>query len=167
MGIPVIIWGSPFGNTKISHMGTSRSWKEFVTIWGVRGIFRTPLFHPARRESDPPARRQWWLSSGCRQHQGAIRIVLYLGKIDGSDSQGEGLWKILYQAYHMLKKVKYAQMKTCQHFSFSNLSSFPAGKKYWQTSRQTVDRFANAGTPYCDDTMCDYLLESIVLHLKV
>jgi hypothetical protein len=35
------------------------------------------------------------------------------GKIEGSDSQGEGLHKILYQAYHMLKKVKYAQMSTC------------------------------------------------------
>jgi hypothetical protein len=32
--------------------------------------------------------------------------------IEGSDSQGEGLRKILYQAYHMLKKVKYAQMLT-------------------------------------------------------
>jgi hypothetical protein len=38
------------------------------------------------------------------EREGAIRIVSYLGKIEGSDSQGEGLTKILYQAYHVLKK---------------------------------------------------------------
>ncbi len=46
--------------------------------------------------------------------EGAIRIVSYSGKIEGSDSHGEGLRKILYQAYHMLKKVK--SVSTCRHF---------------------------------------------------
>ncbi len=47
--------------------------------------------------------------------------------IEGSDSQEEGLHKILYQAYHMLKKVKYAQMLTCQKL---RLPCFPIRKKY-------------------------------------
>ncbi len=50
------------------------------------------------------------------EREGAIRIVSYSGKIEGSDSHGEGLRKILYQAYHMLKKVKSVNMLTCQHF---------------------------------------------------
>jgi hypothetical protein len=58
------------------------------------------------------------------ERQGAIRIVSYSGKIEGSDSHGEGLRKILYQAYHMLKKSQ-----ICRHVdmsTFSNLSCFPA-----------------------------------------
>jgi hypothetical protein len=45
----------------------------------------------------------------------------------------------LYQAYHLLKKIKSAQMSTCRHFS--NLSCFSAKQKTRQTSRQTVSRF--------------------------
>ncbi len=46
-----------------------------------------------------------------------IRIVSYLGKIEGSDSHGEGLRKILFQANHMLKKVESVNMSsTCGHF---------------------------------------------------
>ncbi len=47
------------------------------------------------------------------EREGLIRIVSYSGKIEVSDSQGEGLRKILYQAYHMLKKVKSVNMSTC------------------------------------------------------
>jgi hypothetical protein len=50
------------------------------------------------------------------EREGAIRIVSYLGKIEGSDSHAEGLRKFLYQAYHMLKKVKSVIILTCQHF---------------------------------------------------
>ncbi len=50
------------------------------------------------------------------EREGAIRTVSYLGKIEGSDSHGEGLCKILYQAYHMLKKIKSVNMLTCWHF---------------------------------------------------
>jgi hypothetical protein len=42
--------------------------------------------------------------------EGAIRIVSYSRKIEGSDSHGEGLRKILHQAYHMLKKVESVDM---------------------------------------------------------
>jgi hypothetical protein len=52
---------------------------------------------------------QWFL---CPVFYGSI----VSGKVEGSDSHGEGLRKILYHAYHMLKKVKYAQMSTCRHF---------------------------------------------------
>ena len=38
------------------------------------------------------------------------------GKFEGSDPQGENLRKFLYQAYHMLKKVKSAQMLTWRIF---------------------------------------------------
>jgi hypothetical protein len=47
------------------------------------------------------------------EREGAIRIVSYSGKIEGSDSHGEGLRKCFYQAYHMLKKVKSVNMSTC------------------------------------------------------
>jgi hypothetical protein len=47
---------------------------------------------------------------------GTIRIVSYSGKIEGSNSHGEGLRKILYQAYHMLKEVKSVDKLTCQNF---------------------------------------------------
>jgi hypothetical protein len=55
------------------------------------------------------------------EREGAIRIVSYLGKIKGSDSHGEGLRKIVYQAYHMLKKVKSVDMSTCQHFQICHV----------------------------------------------
>ncbi len=42
--------------------------------------------------------------------------ILSLGKREGSDSRGESLRKILYQAYHLLKKVKSAQLLTCRYF---------------------------------------------------
>jgi hypothetical protein len=48
-------------------------------------------------------------SPHCRTHA-AIRIVSHSGKIECSDSQEEGLSKFLYQAYPMLKKVKYGQI---------------------------------------------------------
>ena len=41
--------------------------------------------------------------------------------------EGRAYVKFLYQAYHLLKKIKSAQMSTCQQIS--NLSIFPA-KKY-------------------------------------
>jgi hypothetical protein len=44
---------------------------------------------------------------------GGNQDSIILGEDRGSDSQGEGQRKILYQAYHILKKVKYAQMLTC------------------------------------------------------
>ena len=40
-----------------------------------------------------------------------------------SPFQGESLRKILYQAYHMLKKVKSAQMSTCWHFQICRVLS--------------------------------------------
>jgi hypothetical protein len=43
---------------------------------------------------------------------GVEMFFISSGKMEGSDSQGEGLRKILYQAYHMLKKVEFAQMLT-------------------------------------------------------
>jgi hypothetical protein len=61
-----------------------------------------------------------------QRHTPAIRIVSYSGKIEGIDFQGEGLRKILYQAYHMLKN------QICSNVDMSafsnNLSCFPARK---------------------------------------
>jgi hypothetical protein len=51
------------------------------------------------------------------EREGAIRILSYSGKIEGSDYHGEGLRKILYQAYHMLKKVKSVDMLTLLVYS--------------------------------------------------
>jgi hypothetical protein len=64
-----------------------------------------------------------------------IRIVFILGEamIESSDSQGEGLRKILYQAYHMLKKVKSVNMLTCRHFEICHV--FPPEKI--STDKQT------------------------------
>jgi hypothetical protein len=76
--------------------------------------------------------------------EGVIRIVSCSGKIEGSDSHGEGLRKILYQAYHMLEKVKSVNMSTCNIF---NSVVFSRQNKNRQMSRQTVSRFANAETP--------------------
>ncbi len=55
--------------------------------------------------------------------------------------------------YHLLKKVKYAQMSTCWHFQIFRVF---LPKKKQQTSRQTVDRFANAGTPYYNTSFWKY-----------
>jgi hypothetical protein len=53
--------------------------------------------------------------------------------IEGSDSQGESLRKKLYQAYHMLQKVKSVDMSTCRHFQICRV--FPPEKKL--TDKQT------------------------------
>ncbi len=57
-------------------------------------------------------------------------IVSYSGKIEGSDSHGKGLHKILYQAYHMLKKVKSVDMLTCQHVNIFKSVVFSHQKKH-------------------------------------
>ncbi len=50
------------------------------------------------------------------EREETIRRVSYLEKIEGSDSHSEVKQKKLYQAYHMLKKVKSVNMSTSQHF---------------------------------------------------
>ena len=56
----------------------------------------------------------------------------------GSDSQGKSLRKILYQAYHMLKKVKSAQKSACPNLSVCRV--FPPTKKHDRSAdRQMTD----------------------------
>ncbi len=60
--------------------------------------------------------------------------------------KGRTYLKFLYQAYHLLKKIKSAQMLTCRQIS--NLSIFPAKKKL--TDEQTDSwQIWFSGTPYC------------------
>ncbi len=58
-------------------------------------------------------------------------------------SRGEGICKILYQAYHMLKQVNPAEMLTCRQIS--NLSILPTKSKKLQISRLTDSRFGYLG----------------------
>jgi hypothetical protein len=70
---------------------------------------------------------------------GESGYFLSLGKIEGSDSQGESLHKILYQAYipHAEKSQIYSNVDMS---TFSNLSCFPARKKInRQADRQLTD----------------------------
>ena len=70
-------------------------------------------------------------------------------EFEGSDPQGESLRKFLFQAYHMLKKVKSAQMLSCQYFHICRV--FPPHKKHdrW-ANRQTCSRFGFLGhSLYC------------------
>jgi len=62
-------------------------------------------------------------------------IFLSSGEIEGSDPQRQSLRKILYQAYHMLKKVKSAQMSACPNLSVGCV--FPPTKN---TTDQPTDR---------------------------
>jgi hypothetical protein len=50
----------------------------------------------------------------------------------------ESLRKILYQAYHLLKKVKSAEMSTCEHFQICLV--FPPEKKLKNTTDEQTDR---------------------------
>jgi len=65
-------------------------------------------------------------------------IFLSSGEIEGSDPQRQSLRKILYQAYHMLKKVKSAQMSACPNLSVGHV--FPPTKKHDRSAdRQMTD----------------------------
>ena len=69
------------------------------------------------------------------------------GEIEGSDPQGQNLRKILYQAYHMLKKVKSAQMSACPNLSVGRV--FPPNQKH--ADRQMTDLIFR-------DTVLQYLM---------
>jgi hypothetical protein len=75
--------------------------------------------------------------------------------------EGRAYVIFLYQAYHLLKKLKSAQMSTCWHFS--NLSCFPAKQKTRQTSRQTVSRFGFLGHSTANEG--DVMVRSVCLRM--